>query len=57
MVDWTGRTGKNASMEKMEALSSVFQNVLVFLGRFGKATLSEFPEIFGSFVNKEIFSC
>jgi hypothetical protein len=36
---------KIARYEKLENFSSVFQNGLAFLGRIGKASLSEFPEI------------
>jgi hypothetical protein len=38
---------KIARFEKLENLSSVFQNGLAFLGRIGKALLCEFPEIYG----------
>jgi hypothetical protein len=42
-----GELEKIAHFEKLENLSSVFQNDLAFLGRIGKASLSEFPEIYG----------
>jgi hypothetical protein len=38
---------KIAPFEKLENLSSIFQNGLAFMGRIGKASLSEFPEIYG----------
>ncbi len=41
-----GANWKLASFEKLENLSSVFQNGLAFLGRIGKASLFEFPEIY-----------
>jgi hypothetical protein len=41
-----GQIGKNTTLKKTKNLSSVFQNGLAFLGRIGKASLSEFPEIY-----------
>ncbi len=38
---------KIAHFAKLDNLSSIFQNGLDFLGRIGKASLSEFPEIYG----------
>ncbi len=49
---WTSRRHagnsikKIAGFEKLENLSSIFQNALAFLGRIGKVSLSEFPEIY-----------
>ncbi len=37
-----GELKKLARFEKLENLSSVFQNGLAFLGQIGKASLSEF---------------
>jgi hypothetical protein len=37
---------KIAHFEKLENLSGVLLNGLAFLGRIGKASLSEFPEIY-----------
>jgi hypothetical protein len=42
-----GELEKNACFEKLENFSGVFQNGLAFLGRIGKASLSEFPETYG----------
>ncbi len=41
---------KIARFEKLENFSSVFQNGLAFLGRIGKASLSEFPEIYANVI-------
>jgi hypothetical protein len=41
-----GKLKKTARFEKLENLCSIFQNGLVFLRRIGKASLSEFPEIY-----------
>ncbi len=41
-----GKLEKIARFEKLENLSSIFQNGLAFLGRIGKASLSVFPDIF-----------
>jgi hypothetical protein len=41
-----GRIGKIARFKKLENLSSVYKNGLAFLVQIGKASLSEFPEIF-----------
>ncbi len=38
---------KIARFKKLQSSSIVFQNDLAFLGRIGKASLSEFPEIYG----------
>jgi hypothetical protein len=34
------------TIEKLENISSVFQNGLAFLGRIGKASLTVFPDIY-----------
>ncbi len=38
---------KNSTFWKLVNFCSVFQNDLAFLGRIGKASLFEFPEIYG----------
>jgi hypothetical protein len=42
-----GRIGKNSPFQKTENVCRVSQNDLAFLGRIGKPSLSEFPEIYG----------
>jgi hypothetical protein len=37
---------KLARFEKLENISSIFQNGLAFLGQIGKASLFELPEIY-----------
>ena len=43
-----GRIGKNSPFQKAESFCQVSQNGLAFLGRIGKVSFSEFPEIYGS---------
>ncbi len=43
-----GELEKIARFEKLENLSSVFQNGLAFLGRIGKASLSKFLRPMGN---------
>ena len=42
-----GELEKIARFEKLKNFCRVFQNDIAFLGRIGKPSLSEFPEIYG----------
>ena len=46
-----GELEKIARFEKLKNFCRVFQNDLAFLGRIGKPSLSEFPEIYDSRIN------
>ncbi len=48
------RIGKNARFKKLHSSRIVFQNNLAFLGRFGEASLSEFPEIYALYLLSKI---
>jgi hypothetical protein len=41
-----GRIGKNTFRKTRKSQQCFFQNGLAFLGRIGKASLTEFPEIY-----------
>ena len=44
----SGAKWKNSPFENLKNFCSVFQNDLAFLGRMGKVSLSEFPEIYAT---------